>query len=215
MSLALFAGLWLAFGVPTGWALWRSGGRALAVGVVPFVDADGITVVLDATNLAGLYKQNAKLVRKFRCDFGGGSGPASFEVEAAEFEEVGGEERLRVTLAASPGDLIGFTDVALVPRFFLLETGLIEGALPLGAGAKISFDATTRDAQGLPDPTQSYASVNGAFAEQASELNQPGSPEWDFFRFRVDFSLDLSDVSAGSGIDPRVSLKFLRLPFEF
>ena len=192
-------------------------------------------LVLPADTLAledEIYKRTAALLRRCELRFVDSAAPQNMlrtMVEAAtyEFDDVAAVDRLLLTLnvveqevdafaSGAAGDLL----VSLIPRYFEVMTSGVEDAYPDDASIRVTFDATTVDAEGNPSEIGAYSHPDGAgagfFTPDIAALQAPGTPEWDYFRFRVEF--DLNTASSSQGIDlstPLPKLRFLRVPFEF
>ncbi len=194
-------------------------GALTAPGGFPYVDADGVTIVFDVTDLAGandIYRRNPNLTRLFELTLTNGGTTAVFEVESATTDEVAGE--LRLTLGESANGLalgdFSIGDMAtLTPRFFGVSTSGIKNFLPASASIKVSFQAAPEAIVGGPDELNATP-----LTSDISMLTNPMLPalntDFRFIRFVVEFDIaaDMSDPSFAS---PIPSLDFLRIPFRF
>ena len=128
-----------------------------------------------------------------------------------------GAELLDVTVSDEAGDLQDFINAntapgttihyELIPRFFRVVTGGVEGSLPSTAFVRIRFQAAADDGSGSPDEANPLVDWTGDISQFNALL--PG--ELQFFRFDVEFDLG-APVSADT---QPISLDFLRIPFVF
>ena len=188
---------------------------------LPYVAADGVTLVLDVTTLAGpndLYRRNASLLELFELEVDDGS-TTTFEIVQAVTDELAGELRLTVApLNAGATDLSDFGPgdlFDLVPRFFGIRTSGVKDFLPDSATVRIRFQAAPETALGAPDEANATP-----LTSDITELTNPMLPfsplnntDYRFFRFVVDF--DIAAIGDLSFSSPRPSLEFLRVPIRF
>lgn len=165
------------------------------------------TAVLDATGLDAIYTQNPLLVRRWRLKVGSDS----FEVVDASYDA--GTTSLHVTVSPTGNDLSGATGaVELIPRYFGITTGGVEGALPTTASIEIEFEFAQEDPEnpGLPSST----ATSGFVTDPTGALPVVDTSLIRYMRYRVTFDITggVGDLNAQT---PRPTLDFLRLPFEF
>jgi hypothetical protein len=184
-------------------------------GTFPFVDADGVTLVFDVTDLSGpndLYRRNPALMELFEVQIDNGA-ISRFEVAHAETDEVAGELRLTVTPlddGTEPGDFAVGNIVTVVPRFFAVTTAGIKNFLPDSATIKISFQAAPLAPAGGPNEAMATMPTSDISDLTNSMMNT----DFQFLRFIVEFDI-AADMSPLSFATPLPSLEFLRIPFRF
>ena len=185
-------------------------------GTLPYVDASGLLLHMDGSNLDHSYKVNAKLMLEFSVVLEDSVNSMTFQVVASALRP---GDRLALLIDSSQNmidDFIstasGTVTVALRPNFFRMSTAGDLDRYPTNSDVQIWFDATVNDANGLPDGAQSFSAGNGGLP--ATDANALNAQNWDYFRFGVTFDVNASggpfDISA-----PRPALDFLRLPFKF
>jgi len=170
-----------------------------------------------ATPVAGdLYLRTPALLRNFTLRMTPAIGTSlDFIVQDSFFDEAAQSLCLQVSQLsgidlgelAQPGSSPSY---ALLPRFFSVSTGGVEGLLPTGNSVQILFEGAQEDSGGAPDP--SLISIGESADASLFSALPPG--QLDFIRFRVEFNLD----TQGSGLSPTaapVALEFLRLPFVY
>ncbi|MEE8468095.1 MAG: hypothetical protein V3T22_06545, partial [Planctomycetota bacterium] len=187
----------------------------LGSGGPPFIGADERTMVFDAASLAGadlLLKQNPQLLLEYSVQLADALDPKilqRFRITAAEYEASNdlfvthvdpNDQRLTEFAAA------GTVKASLVPHFLRVLTNGIMDLYPADTSVQLAFDATKVDPiTGLP------SEASHGFTNDISDLN---FDDWDFFRFQVEFDLDLDS----NGVDlstPRPGLDILRVTFGF
>lgn len=184
------------------------------------IEADGLPsiseddprqLLVDATALTGddaVYARNPALLRNFLLRVGGDD----FDVESASADE--DLTVLTLTVSSTGPELPASGQVSLIPRYFRVLTGATADALPDSASVQISFQATTADEAGLPDPDNVVPSLT-TWATDIAELNEAASnPMLRFYRFRVEFEVGIGDADL-SASTPRPTVQFLRTPFRF
>ena len=187
--------------------------------VVPYITADGRSLVVDATSLAGagfndVYLRNPALVRNFALVLSRTGDPNTnqrFVVEAASYDEATGE--MTLTIGTLVPDLFSFpsgggVDFSVLPRFFEVETSGTTDSLPSTASVTITFEGAEIDANG--DPVTDTLLVEST--ADANDLNVAGVA---FFRFTVDFDINTDPMAQLSANSPRPGLRFLRVPIRF
>ena len=191
-------------------------GVLAAAGTAPFVDGDGITLVLDVTSLAGandLYRRNPKLIELFRVEMDDGVTSETFEVVSASPDEVAGELRLTLGYPAGGNTLASFgvgASLSLVPRFFGISTDGTMDSLPDGSRISIRFQAEPRTPFGRPDEANATAPTSNL----AGLTNSPMNSDFQYLRFIVQFELGAAGTLIGP-MTPIPSLEFLRIPIRF
>ncbi|MFT4542498.1 MAG: hypothetical protein ACI841_000785 [Planctomycetota bacterium] len=191
--------------------------------------ADELTresVIFDASGLTGtdeLYRRNPALMRQFTLtvsDAGAIADSVQLEVVTASYDPSLDEVQLFLS-AGSIIELENVDDTALrfevIPHMFRVRTSGTLDQVSDNAGVRVTFSGTwlTDDAQ----PDEIYAST---FTTDIRDLDDPlhpirGSVPYDFFRFRVFFTLNSTNNPSFvlSPSTPRPSIEYLRIPFEF
>jgi hypothetical protein len=171
-----------------------------------------------------LYLRTPELLREFVLRLVAGSVVGDFEVLSAvygEGSEAPGDEELRVTVSegdlGSLGDFFdqhvgepGVLSHALIPRFFRVFTGDTSSSLPSNAFVRIQFQAAAEDGAGGVDELNPLVDWTG----DISRFNALPAGALQFFRFQVEFHLDIEGTGLPASTEP-VSLDFLRIPFVF
>ena len=192
------------------------------------IEADDITLRLTEAALDALihdvgapsndiYLRTPALLRNFALRLLDSASPATFQdfdVVVASYDDAA--VSLRITVDGSDGTLQDFVNIAgvpafeLIPRFFRVATGDQVDHLPDTAAIHFRFQAAGSDENGLPDEDALLVDWTG----QLKDLNllDPGALE--FFRFEVEFDLDVDELGLSPELEP-VSLDFLRVPFRF
>lgn len=179
--------------------------------------ADRVTLRIgDATSrfpgANDLYLRNAALLEDFVLSLSVAAEEMDFVVAAARYDN--GGEFLDVTVADASGDLRDFIDAntalgtihyQLIPRFFRVVTGGVEGLLPLNTFVRILFQGAADNGTGAPDAANPLVDWTGDISKFNTEN------DLQFFRFSVEFDLG-PQVSADT---QPISLDFLRIPFVF
>ena len=208
-------------------------GPLIVDGAGTAIQSDGATLVVSgagplASLLEGsthgvsndIYLRTPALMRDFvlRMDVQGALDlRRRFVVGDATYDE--GAFVLRLAVDELPdGDLSAFADRAgsgtmlarLIPRFFRVVTGGVEGALPDSSFVRIRFQGTGADVVGNPDEAHLLQDWTG----DISRFNELEDGALQFFRFQVEFDLDAH--SDGLTVDTKTTrLDFLRVPFRF
>ncbi len=198
---------------------------------LPTVNPTGLLITMDGSGLVDAYKVNPKLLKSFTVVLTDNVREQLFSVADAAWRP--GDE-LVLVLGGSDNfveDFISTADGAvsasLRPNFFRISSQGVLDDYALDTKIRIRFDATTLGADGQPDEAVAYSQteivpgVPIGLAGDITNLNfEPGNPgvgtppQWDFFRFRVEFEL----FTGGGAVDPlapRPSLEYLRIPFKF
>jgi hypothetical protein len=168
-----------------------------------------------------LYLRAPALLREFVLRIPGPFLDADFVVSDAVYQDVPGQEELRVTVAVgAAGTPRAFFDrhvgepgvltFELIPRFFRVLTDGTEGRLPATSYVRILFQAAREDGSGEVDETNPLVDWTGDLAR----FNALAPGLLKFFRFQVEFQLDNTGSLPPEAIEA-VSLDFLRLPFVF
>lgn len=187
-------------------------GSIAAEPALPFVAADGRTLVLDAAALSDdIYARNPFLLRRFELQMTHGAAITKLDVAGASLDPTTGV--MRITVAQSGTPLSNFgpnSTVALIPRFFRVATNEELDSLPGSSSIRIELQAAP--AIGPTGPDEEHAT---AWTSRAADLvPSSSSAPLRYLRFRVTF-----DVAAGGSTlspdAPRPSLDFLRVPFRF
>ena len=141
-----------------------------------------------------------------------------FNVADAAYDEASFVLRVTVENTAA-GTLQDFFDAnagagtirfSLIPRFFRVVTGGVEGALPDTAFVRILFQGAADDGNGNPDETTPLVDWTADVSQFSAQA--PGALQ--FLRFEVEFDLDAQGTGVSSDTQP-VSLDFLKVPFLF
>ena len=187
---------------------------------LPYVSADGYTLVADASALAGganaFLLDDPQLMTHFLVELSEVGAPANlarFDAVAVTHDAAAGELRFSVD-AAGPSltsfQPAGGVQAAVHPAWFRVATNGVVDALPDSTSVRIQLQATEADASGQPDE-----SAATAFTSNFLDLNfHPGNRDLRFVRFDVLFDLD----AQGNGLSaqsPVPSLDFLRVPFRY
>ena len=183
----------------------------------PFIDVDGLTLVVDASPLAGsfddIYLRNPALLREYALVLAQAGDPSNemrFDVAAAAYDPSTVRLSLTVSSAGPPltsFDPPGAEQYTLLPRFFRVRTGGVPGALPPNASVTVTFQGTGETPLGLPDENAILVDWTG----NATNLNVPGV---SFVRFEVLFDVDVTS-SGFTAATPLQELLFQRTPFRF
>jgi len=189
------------------------------------IAGDGVTLLLEDTaldalvNAAGMpsndiYLRTPELLRHFALRLAGSGTSGDFDVVSASYDD--NDVRLALTVDGSGGTLQEFVDATggaaafeLIPRSFRVATGDALDSLADTAAVTIRFQATGADESGRP-----AADVLVDWTSDIEDFNALGAGDLSFFRFRVEFDLDVNGVGVAAEIEP-VSLEFLRVPFQF
>jgi hypothetical protein len=153
-----------------------------------------------------------------------GADPDSFEdfpVAGARYDEGAPgarDERLLLTVGAERGPLSAFnpdgesgpTGLQLLPRFFHVLTNGVPDALPATAFVSVRFQAAAENRAGAPEDAAPLVD----WTADITRFNALPAGALQFFRFEVEFDLDLEDRGIGADTEP-VTLDFLRIPFVF
>ena len=188
---------------------------------LPFVAADGRTLVVDASPLADtqddVYLRNPELLKSFALVLAQADDPAvsqRYDVASASYDPAA--LRLELTVAAGGPDLFaldpvgpgGAVEFRLIPRFFRVATDGLADALPPNVRIQLLFEGAAADGDGAPDLS------SGPLVPATSDIALLDVPGLAYFRFEV-----LFDVAAnGGGLAPDApipALEYLRLPFRF
>ncbi|MDG1049462.1 MAG: hypothetical protein P8R46_04575 [Planctomycetota bacterium] len=194
-------------------------------GGLPAVDSAAATFTFPGAGFDDIYRLNPALTREFaiRIEEQGSGNTAEFLVQSGSYNDGTGELALTVDpRGAELADTLvafgvgnGDVNVEVVPFFYRLRTGGVEDAFPLNTSVQLSFDATVENPlTGEPSaiPTDSFS--NGDLASFATDISALNASDWDFFRFKAVFNLDV----ANSGVDlsgARPGLEFLRVQYKF
>ena len=171
-----------------------------------------------------LFLRTPALLEDFVLRLSVGAESEDYSVTGAVYDEGAsgaGDEVLRVTVGESAGGLdltdfisantgLGTIHYRLIPRYFRILTGGIEGDLPASAYVRIRFQATQPDLLGNPDEASLLVDWTG----DISQFNALAPGELQFFRFEVEFEL----ATGGGAVTPDtlpVQLDFLKIPFLF
>lgn len=193
--------------------------------------ADRLTLRITGASLApfsagapisnDIYLRTPSLLEDFVLRLSVAAESQDFRVASATYAEGAaplGDEALQLTVADEAGDLqdfitantgLGIIHYRLIPRFFRVSTGGVDGALPSTAFVRIRFQAAADDGLGAPDELNPLVDWTG----DISQFNGLAPGEIQFFRFEVEF-----DLAAGSPVSAStepISLDFLRIPFLF
>lgn len=180
--------------------------------------ACGYQVVFDAAPIAAsgfaFLLQNDELLDRsvlVLSEIGNSSNRARFDVVEAQYD--GSAGTLSVWTANPGPDLCSFlapggVAVELQPALFRVATNGIQDALLNGASVRIAFQATTADANGAPDPSQTTAFTSDAAVINAAAANA----NLRFLRFDVLFDLGQNSLLGASS---PLELDFLRLPYRY
>ena len=186
---------------------------------VPYISEDARTLVVDGTPLAGsgfndVYLRNPSLMRNFTLLLSRTGDPLTnqrFTVESASYDEVSAE--LSMTIGNLVPDLNSFSsaggvDFSVLPRFFEVVTNGVAGQLPQTSSITVAFEGAEIDANGNP----STDNLLVPSTSDASDLNVAGVA---FFRFQVDFDINVDPLEQLSANSPQPGLSFLRVPIRF
>ncbi len=194
--------------------------------------ADRVTLRISGTSLdpfglpiagisSDLYLRTPSLLEDFVLRLSVATESQDFRVVSAVYSEGGapaGDEALSLTVAEDQGDLqdfvtantaLGTIHYQLIPRFFRVVTGGVEGSLPSTAFVRVRFQGAQDDGTGAPDTANLLVDWTG----DISEFNSLGQGELQFFRFEVEF--DLGAAGPVTGDTQPITLDFLRIPFIF
>jgi hypothetical protein len=128
------------------------------------------------------------------------------------------DERLALTVTTERGPLTAFnplgeagtTGFQLIPRFFQVVTNRVPGSLPATAFVRLRFQAAADNGAGAPDETLPLVD----WTSDISEFNALPAGALQYFRFEVEFDLDVEDRGLTTATEP-VALEFLKIPFVF
>ena len=180
----------------------------LTSGTDPLIAAVGKTLEIDASSLANtandIYLRNPALMREFRVELNGGLQVTQVVSATTDPADV---TRLFLTVQDTLPGVVGA--YAIVPRFFRVVTGTAFDSLPANTYVKIEFQGAPEDASGNPDTT-----TLNPWTADIQKLNVPAGAPLQFYRFRVEFNIDVNGTSL-DGNTPRPALDFLRTPFRF
>ena len=195
---------------------------------LPHIDpTDPFALVVDAAVVVqGVPQQpldlqtNPNLLKSFVVDLRQQGLPSDlrrYEIASAVFEtdKVPGFETFTLTMDTDGGPLTAFAppagvEVVMYPLFFRASTDGQLDELPDSASIEISFEATTADVNGEPDPNEVVSTYD------VSVLNgDPGNRDFRFFRFVVMFDIDAQGVGTLEPDQPLPALELFRMPFQF
>ncbi|MBL8857922.1 MAG: hypothetical protein JNL28_05410 [Planctomycetes bacterium] len=186
-------------------------GTLAASPALPFIAADGRSVVFDTTAITDdVYLRNPALVRQFVLRVSGAT-VRRFEITGATYDSTA--NTLRVTVADSGSPLAMLTGTAaVIPRFFrVAENGTFD-TLSSSSSIKIEFQAAPAAPSGLPNESLTTPWVTNITALNTSV--SPANTTLRFFRFRVSFEIGIGAPNLNFDT-PTPSIDFLKTPFKF